>query len=309
MLELTFLGTAAAVPSRDRSMSCIAVKQGPQVTVFDCAEGSQRQIMVSSLSFMKIGAIFITHMHGDHILGLPGLLQTMGMSNRKDPLIVCGPVGFTASLGRLMDACEGEVEYELDVRDLRPGDTVRVGGATVTAFATEHGVVSLGYVYVEDDLPGKFDKAKAVELGIRPGPDFSRLQNGECVNGVRPEQIIGPSRRGARLVYTGDTIPMDSTAEAASGADVLIHESTYCGEDSELAAKNFHSTCVQAAEIATRAGAGALILTHISNRYDGTEHMLAQSREVFPNSFVAEDMATFSVTTSGVTQVSKGPHS
>ena len=143
MLDLVFLGTGAAVPSRDRAMSSVALKNGPSVVLFDCAEGTQRQLMLSPVSFMKVDAIFVTHMHGDHMLGLPGLLQTMGFAGRDRPLTVCGPAGFRRSLEMLLGACEGDVEYDLDVRELSSGERVKVSGATVTAFATEHGTSSL----------------------------------------------------------------------------------------------------------------------------------------------------------------------
>ena len=305
MLELTFLGTGAAVPSRDRAMSCVAVKHGPSVVLFDCAEGTQRQLMLSQLSFMKVSAIFVTHMHGDHMLGLPGLLQTMGFSGRDRPLTVCGPVGFARSYGMLLGACEGELEYPVEVLELSPGDSVRVPGATVTAFATQHGTASVGYVYREDPLPGRFDKARAVELGLKPGPDFAAIQRGESVRGVSPDQIVGPERPGLSVAYTGDTVRLDSIAEACSGVNVLIHESTYASEEGELAAKNLHSTCRDAAETAASAGAGCLILTHISNRYNETDGLLAQSRSVFPETYVAADMDRFEVSASGVRQVSE----
>jgi len=303
MLDLVFLGTGAAVPSRDRAMSSVALRNGPSAILFDCAEGTQRQLMLSPVSFMKIDAILVTHMHGDHMLGLPGLLQTMGFAGRDRPLTVCGPAGIRRSLEMLLGACEGEVEYELDVRELSPGESVKVPGATVTAFATEHGTPSLGYVYDEDPLPGRFDKEKALELGLMPGPDFAAIQRGESVRGIPPEAIVGPKRPGLRVAYTGDTVKLDSIADAVSGADVLIHESTYSAADGGLAKKNLHSTCVEAAETAVKASAKCLILTHISNRYNDTDELLAQSREVFPDTFVAEDMAHFEVCLSGVRQV------
>ena len=302
MIDLTFLGTGAGVPSRERAMSSVALRDGPNVILFDCAEGTQRQLMLSPLSFMKISAIFVTHMHGDHMLGLPGLLQTMGFSGRDRALTVCGPEGFSRSLEMLLGSCEGDVEYPLDVRELSPGDSVELSDATVTAFATEHGTKSLGYVYRENPLRGKFDKAKALGLGLRPGPDFAAIQKGEAVRGVTPDMIIGPERPGMSVAYTGDTVKLDSIAEACSGVDVLIHESTYDSGDEELAEKNRHSTCVQAAETAKAAGARYLILTHISNRYTTTDDMLAHSREVFPASYIAADMERYEVTSSELRQ-------
>ena len=303
MLELTFLGTAAAVPSRDRMMSCLAVKQGPSVTLFDCAEGTQRQLMVSRMSFMKVDTIFITHLHGDHILGLPGLLQTMGMTGRKNPLLVCGPEGIGRSVEMMMSACEGEIDYPLEVREVSPGDRVELGCASVTVFATEHGVPSVGYVYAENDRPGRLDKDKAVSMGLEPGPDFSKVVGGETVKGVRPEDVVGPRRKGMSIAYTGDTLPSDSIADACRGVDVLIHESTYCHDEAELSEKNLHSTCVQAAETAKKAGVRCLILTHISNRYDSTELMLSQASAVFPETHIAEDMDTYEISEDRIIQV------
>lgn len=303
MLDLVFLGTGAGVPSRDRAMSSVALKNGSSVILFDCAEGTQRQLMLSPVSFMKVDTIFVTHMHGDHMLGLPGLLQTMGFAGRDRPLTVCGPKGFRRSLDMLLGACEGDIEYELDVRELSSDETVKVPGATVTSFATEHGTLSLGYVYDQNPLPGRFDKAKALELGLQPGPDFAAIQRGETVRGVLPESIVGPERPGLRVAYTGDTVKLDSIADAVSGSDVLIHESTYSADDAALAEKNLHSTCMQAAETAVKASVKSLILTHISNRYNDTEVLLAQSKSIFPNTFAANDMDHFEVNLSGIRQV------
>lgn len=303
MLGLTFLGTAASVPSRDRTMSCIAVKQGKAVTLFDCAEGSQRQLMISRLSFMKVNSIFITHLHGDHVLGLPGLLQTMGMSGRTAPLDVCGPVGIRDALDSMMRACDGTLEYECNVHELSDGDTFRLESATVTAFATEHGVPSLGYLYAEDDGPGRFDRARAVELGIRPGPDFTRLQNGEIVRGVEPSMVIGPPRRGMRIVYTGDTLPGGRIIEMARDADVLIHESTYVPADAKLAKEHMHSTCMDAAETASECNVRFLFLTHISNRYDDASVLEQMARTVFENTIAAMDMDSFEISDKGLIRV------
>ena len=303
MLELTFLGTAAAVPSRDRTMSSVAIRNGPSVILFDCAEGTQRQLMLSPMSFMKVDAIFITHMHGDHMLGLPGLLQTMGMTGRKNGLLLCGPEGFSRSISMMMEACEGELEYELDIREVAPGDVVELNSARVEVFATEHGVPSVGYLYRENDRPGRLDRDKAVSLGLTPGPDFSRITSGETVKGVRPEEVVGPRRRGMCIAYTGDTLPLDSIAEACSGADILIHEATYCADESELAQKNLHSTCVEAAETARKANVRCLVLTHISNRYNTDDAMLSQSRSVFSETYVAKDMDTYEISEDRIRQV------
>ena len=303
MLEITFLGTGAGVPSKDRAMSAVSVRQGSQVTLFDCAEGTQRQLMMSKLSFMKIDQIFISHLHGDHMLGLPGLIQTMGMSGRKSPLDVYGPKGIRDAVLGMLNACEGVYEYELRITELDAGQRLEFSTHHVTTFSTVHGVPSLGYRYCENDAPGAFDKARAISLGIRPGPDFGRLQRGETVNGIRPEQVMEPVRKGLSVVYTGDTVPDESTVIGSRDADVIIHDSTYDGDEVERAAKHMHSTCLQAADIARRASARYLLLTHFSHRYEDCTVLQDHAREVFPNTFAVNDFDTFELTRSELRQV------
>ena len=298
MLEITFLGTGAGVPSKDRAMSAVAVRQGSQVTLFDCAEGTQRQLMMSRLSFMKIEQIFISHLHGDHMLGLPGLIQTMGMSGRKDPLDIYGPSGIREAILGMLNACEGVYEYDLRISEMEPGQVLEFGTHTVSAFGTVHGVPSLGFRYAEKDSPGAFNKAKAISLGISPGPDFGRLQRGEVVNGVRPEQVMEPPKKGLSVVYTGDTVPAGSVIVGSEGADVIIHDSTYDGGEEERAAKHMHSTCLQAAEVAKSASARYLLLTHFSHRYEDCTVLQDHAREVFPNTFAVNDFDMFEVTRS-----------
>ena len=300
MLELLFLGTGAAVPSREHSTSCIAVRSGSNIILLDCGEGSQRQIMVSPFSFMKIRAILITHMHGDHVFGLPGLLQTMGISGRKEPLTVYGPRGIAAGLSAMMSATEGETTYPVDVVELSGGETFQVGTMTVECYPTDHGMPSVGYVVREPDRPGKLDRDAALALGIRDGPDMAKLKNGETVNGVRPEQVLGPSARGQSVSYTGDTLPCQSVVEASRGVDVLVHEATYTESEADQARDHYHSTSMSAAEVARAAGVGCLMLTHISNRYDDRGVILEEARATFPNSFVAEDMDLYEITSQGV---------
>lgn len=299
MLEILFLGTGASLPSRERAPSCIAVRGGSEIILLDCGEGSQRQLMVSPFSFMKIGGIFITHMHGDHFFGLPGLLQTMGLSGRKAPLTVCGPTGFSAAAAAVLGACEGDIPYELTLRDISPGDALEFKDLTVEAFATEHGIPSLGYLVRAHDSRGHFDKSKALALGLEQA-DFAKLQAGETVNGVPPEAVMGPTRKGRIIAYSGDTLKCASLQEAVAGADVLIHEATYGESEAENARLYMHSTARQAAETARDAECSALIITHISNRYDDREVLRAEAREVFDNTFLAEDLALFTMGRDGL---------
>ena len=295
MLELLFLGTGASVPSRDRATSCIAVRGGSDIILMDCGEGSQRQLMISPFSFMKIRAVLITHLHGDHVFGLPGLLQTMSLSGRTEPLTVYGPKGLAKGLDMMMTATEGETIYPLEVVELEGGEEFRVRDMTVRSFRTEHGMPSVGFIVREKDKPGKLDRAKALSLGIKDGPDMARLKNGETVGDATPDMVVGPKTPGASIAYTGDTMPCDTVIEGCRGATALVHESTYMSTETGLAADHFHSTARQAAEVAMGAGVGMLLLTHVSNRYDDRSLVEEDARVIFPNSVVVDDMDWFEV--------------
>ena len=299
MLELLFLGTGASVPSRDKATSCIAVRSGSDIILMDCGEGSQRQLMVSPLSFMKIRVILITHLHGDHVFGLPGLLQTMSLSGRKDPLTVYGPEGIVRCVETFMSVTEGDTVYPLEVVEVSGGESFEVGNTTVSVYRTEHNIASVGYTVREKDRPGKLDKEKAASLGI-DGPDLSRLKNGEAVNGVLPEQVLGSPVKGVSVSYTGDTVPCESVIEGAKDVTVLIHESTYMSAQNDLASEHAHSSAAQAAEDAKSCGASHLILTHISNRYDDLEEVEREARSIFENSFAARDMMFLEIRADGI---------
>ena len=309
MFEILFAGTGASIPSRGRSLPCIAVKQGRSLTLFDCGEGSQRQLMVSKFSFMRVDRIFITHMHGDHILGLPGLLLTMGLSGRRDPVHLFGPVSIEHTIDSMLNACEGELEFELIVKEMEPGDTEIFNGFSVSAYRTEHNCPSLGYLYREDDRPGPFDKDKAMELGLSPGPDFSAIQRGETVRGVTPDMIIGERRKGLSMAYPGDTLICDSVSEAVKGVDVLIHEGTYIDKDSELAVAHFHSTIKSVAVMAKEAGVRQLMIVHISNRYDDDEEPVKEAETYFEGTILPKDQDIYMVCDGGVRLVSEDPTS
>lgn len=314
MTDILFLGTGASIPSKTRALPCVAVRHGSEMILFDCGEGAQRQFMISPFSFMKVSAIFVTHLHGDHILGLPGLLQTMGMSGRKNELIICGPKGTENAVRCLLKACDRsytdhdpdairDLEFPLKVVEMVHGDMIELRSCKVAAFDTDHGVRSLGFKFIENDLPGKFDKERALELGLRPGKEFSDIQNGMIVNGVDPSKIVGPPRPGCSMIYTGDTIPCASLDDAAMHADLIIHESTYSSKDSKLAVDNKHSTAEDAANLASRSGARMLVLTHISNRYDDLDPILDEARSIFKNTLLAQDMMMLSMTKKSIRSV------
>ena len=301
MLELLFLGTGASVPSRNKATSCIAVRNGSDIILMDCGEGSQRQIMISPFSFMKIRAILITHLHGDHVFGLPGLLQTMSLTGRKEPVTVYGPQGIKRCVETFMTVTEGETVYPLEIVEVSGGESFVVKEMTVSVYKTEHNIASVGYRINEKDRPGKLDREKALRLGIKDGPEMSRLKNGETVNGVRPEEVLGPVIHGASVSYTGDTMKTSSVSEASRNVSVLVHESTYMSSDSDLAAEHAHSTALQAAETAKECNASNLILTHVSQRYDSLKDVVAEARTVFSNTFAAEDMQLYEIRGNTVT--------
>lgn len=294
-MEILFLGTSAAVPSKSRSTSCVAVKEGRGIVLLDCGEGSQRRLMESPYSFMRVGAILVTHLHGDHVFGIPGLVQTMGLSERRDPLLICGPPGIRAFLEMTLSATEGELGYPTEILELSGGESLEVCGMTVTCFRTHHGMFSLGYVLRGPERPGRLDHARALALGVRDGPDMSRLKSGQAVGDVTPDMVLGPPTPGVAVAYTGDTRPSIETVDAVRGVDVLIHEATYLQSESGNAERHNHSTAAQAAAVAKEAGVGHLIMTHVSHRYDDRGALEAEARGVFPESYVADDLVLYEV--------------
>ena len=269
--------------------------------------------MISPMSFMKISGIFITHFHGDHLLGLPGLLQTMGMSGRKKEVIIGGPKGIIKSVKHLLAACERtyteknptdptkELEFPLKVVEM-DSTTVEFDGYRVESFRTEHGVTSIGFKFIENDRPGRFDKDKALSLGLEE-KDFSLIQEGKTVNGISPDVILGPKEPGRSIVYSGDTVPCEGLSKAAENSYVLIHESTYAEGESELARKYLHSTCIDAAKLASEANVKVLLLTHVSNRYDDAELLRKEASKIFENTMLAHDMEMLQLTKDGLRSV------
>jgi len=299
MFDILFLGTGASTPSRDHALPAVLVRHGQDMVLLDCGEGTQRQIMISPFSFMKIGAILITHLHGDHFYGLPGLVQTMGMMGRTEPLTIRGPEGISEAVERILAICPGDIGFELDVDEMPPGESISVGTLTVSSFRTEHGVVSQGYLIRSPDVRGKVDAEKAKELGIS-GKDFSLLEAGETVNGVTLADICAPTKKGKVLAYTGDTRPCDSVKEAVKGVDVLIHEATYMKSQAAHAKEFFHSTAAEAAETAKECGCGVLFLVHISNRYKERGDCLKEAAEIFPVTHLPNDLSLYRTTRNGV---------
>jgi ribonuclease Z len=268
-LDVLFLGTAGSSPSPRRGLPATLLRRGGERLLVDCGEGTQRQLM-RSVGLIELEEVFITHFHADHVLGLPGILKTFALRQRERPLTIHGPIGLRRLL-ELLGPVIGRLTFELVLVELAPNDELERDGYRIAAFATEHAAQGLGFALVEDPRPGEFDPLRARELGLTPGPDFGRLQRGEVVNGVRPDQVMGEPRRGRKVVVTGDTAPSDMTRLVAWEADLLVHEATFADEEADRAAETAHSTARQAGELAAAANVNMLALTHISPRYAGGE--------------------------------------
>jgi ribonuclease Z len=285
-LDVLFIGTAGSAPTARRSLPATIVRRGGDRLLFDCGEGTQRQLL-KSIGLVELEDVFITHFHADHWLGLPGMLKTFSLRGRERALTVHGPPGLRALFDSMRNVI-GKTTYPLTLVELEPGQELERDGYLIAPFAVQHRVTAYGYAVVEHERPGRFDETKARELGVTPGPDYGRLQRGEPVGDVKPEQVLGPARRGRKVVLTGDTAPCEMTRAVAHGADLLVHEATFIEEDAERAAETSHSTALAAARLAAEAEVKMLALTHISPRYSGGE-LRDEARSGFENAIVPRD--------------------
>jgi ribonuclease Z len=292
-MRLTFLGTAGSWPTKERSASAIALDLERELILLDCGEGTQRQFFQSSASFMRVRRIFITHFHGDHFLGLPGLIQSMCLNHRTEPLDVYGPPDAEEMVGRALQMGYFTLRFPVMVHALAPGSTVELDGYSVRSAPAEHPVPTLAYRIEEATKRGRFDAARARSLGIH-GRDFARLEAGESVHVahgvVHPSDVMGPPRPGRSVVYSGDTAPSEEVRKLASRATLLIHEATTAQELEREANEWGHSSARQAAELARAAEVGALFLTHFSARYKELEPLESEARVIFPGSLAARDL-------------------
>jgi ribonuclease Z len=289
-LEVSFLGTGASVPSARRSTAAVLVARGGDRLLFDCGEGTQRQ-MQRSLGLVQVDEIYLTHFHADHMLGLPGLLKTYDLHDREAPLRVFGPPGLK-ELFTVLGPLIGRLRYPLELGELRAGETVDHDEYVVEGYEAAHNVRAFGWALVEDERPGRFDPAAAKAAGVREGPDFARLQRGEEVEGsngtVSPDQVMGETRPGRVIVVTGDTAPSPATVAAAADAELLIHDASFAEEDAQRAAETGHSTLGQAAAVAAEAHVKMLALVHISARYH-VGKVLEEAREAFSDCVAPRD--------------------
>jgi ribonuclease Z len=293
LIRVVFLGTAASRPTVGRNVSSVLVQRLGELLLFDCGEGTQRQMMRFGTGF-GVNDIFFSHMHADHILGLPGLLRTMGLQGREEPMRLYCARGEKKIVSDAVYLGIERVPFEVTIDELEPGDTVARDGYDIVPFRTVHGRRSLGYALVEHQRLGRFDPDMARALGVPEGPLFGRLHRGESVEvdgrTIDASAVVGAPRPGRRVVYTGDTRPSKDTVQYARGADLLIHEATFADDEADRARETDHSTAREAAGVARDAGALRLILTHLSPRYGLEPGLLErEARTVFPATEIARD--------------------
>lgn len=295
-LSVVFLGTGGSVPSARRSTASVLVARGGDRLLFDCGEGTQRQLQ-RSLGLVQLDEIYLTHFHADHILGLPGLLKTYDLTDREAPLRIYGPSGLR-ELFQLLAPLIGRLGFPIELEELAPGDTVGHDDYEVQSFEAAHSVRASGYALVEDERPGRFDPAAAKAAGVPEGPAFAALQRGEEVEGsdgtVSPRQVMGASRPGRTVAITGDTAPSPATVAAAADADLLVHDASFAEEDAQRAAETGHSTVGQAAAVAAEAHVKLLALVHISSRYH-VGKVLDEARETFEPTVAPKDFDTIEI--------------
>ena len=298
-LDLVFLGTSASMPTSLRAPAALLVRRGGERLLFDCAEGTQRQLQRSSVGLPDIEDVFLTHFHADHVLGLPGMLKTFALRGREEVgLTVYGPPGLRDLFGRLKPLI-GRLPYRLTSVEVTPGEILERGEYAIETFAVDHGVAAVGYALVEHERPGRFDVAAADALGVPPGRERGILQGGEPLTlgdgrVITPDAVLGPGRAGRRVVLTGDTAPAASVVRVAHRAELLVHEATFGAAEAARAKETLHATAGEAAEVARLAGVKLLALTHVSTRYFGSE-LAEEARAVFPNTVVPRDFDVIEV--------------
>jgi len=291
-LDVVFLGTSGSTPTAQRGLSATLVRRGGDRLLFDCGEGTQRQLLRSDVGLVELEAVFLPHYHADLYLGLPGLLKTYALRGRDIPLTLYGPRGLRDLLGSLRRIF-GRLPFPLDAVELDAGERLERQGYGIETFPVEHGVAAFGYSLVEDDRPGRFDVDAAERLGVPDGPPRGLLQRGETVTlsdgtTVGPEHVLGPARKGRKVTLAGDTAPASSVVDAASGADLLVHEATFLVDERARAKETLHSTAGEAALVAREEGVRLLALVHVSTRYFGHQ-VVEEARQLFPDTVVPRD--------------------
>jgi ribonuclease Z len=300
-VKLTFLGTSSGRPTPRRNVSSVALARESEWLLFDCGEGTQMQLLRTDLRLSRLRYIFITHLHGDHVLGLPGLLGTINLSRHEQPIDVFGPPGIARYVRDVSRATHFHPIFPLEVTEVEAGIVLDTPAFTVEARRLNHRVVAFGYALQEKPRPGRFDLETARALGIPPGPLYGQLQRGEAVTladgrRIEPEEVVGPARPGPRFAYCTDTGPSENARQLASEADVLIHEATYTEDMADEAEARGHSTAAGAARVAQAANVKRLLITHFSPRHEDVTPLLVEARAIFPNTTAAYDLFELPVT-------------
>ncbi|EAE6381650.1 ribonuclease Z [Listeria monocytogenes] len=304
-MELVFLGTGAGVPSRGRNVTSIALSmlnERNAIWLFDCGEATQHQIMRSQIKLSKLEKIFITHLHGDHIFGLPGLLSSRSFQGGESDLTIYGPVGITEYVETSLRLSGTRLTYKIIFNEIEPGLIFEDKMFSITVDELDHGLRSFGYRIVEKDKPGALNADKLIDDGVEPGPIFQKIKKGETVtladgSVINGKDYIDEPQKGKIISIFGDTKATASELELALNADVLVHEATFEGDKEKLAGEYKHSTTLQAASLAKKANIKKLILTHISSRYDrdASKELLIEAQSVFENTEIAYDLAVFPI--------------
>jgi len=295
VLTVRFLGTSASRPTVERNVTSIAVHRGGETMLFDCGEGTQRQMMRYGVSF-NLGDIFFTHTHADHLLGVIGLVRTMALQGRTEPMRIYGPPKSERLINQALSLGSDKKHFPITVAEMTPNTPIQRDGYAIVPFPVEHAAsIALGLALVESERLGRFNPDLAREMGIPEGPTWGRIHKGEPITladgrVITPSMLVGPTRPGRKLVFTGDCRPSESTVAMANEADLLIHEATFARDEAERAIETGHSTAFDAATVAQRANVKQLLLTHVSARYTRDAQDLAtEARAVFPETRVAKD--------------------
>jgi ribonuclease Z len=299
-MRVITLGTSGAIPTLRRSLPAVAVQREGKIFLFDCGEGTQMQMMKAKLSISKLERIFISHLHGDHVVGLPGLLMSLAQVSRQRPIFIYGPTGIKDYVLANKKHLNFYCEYEIVLEEINAGKITEEGEYHFEAVTLDHNHLTLGYALIERERPGKFLLEKARDLGVEEGPLFGKLQRGEDVkleNGkvIHPQDVLEKPRRGRKIIYATDTRPCRKVADLSREADVLIHDGMFSPNEEKEARERGHSTVTQVAQMAKEAGVTKLILTHISSRYPNDRFLLKEAREIFPQAIIARDLMEIEV--------------
>jgi len=294
IIVVYFLGTGGNLPTKQRGLPSVVLKRKKEVFMFDCGEGTQLKFILSNIGLNKIMKIFISHLHGDHVFGLPGLLASFSFLGRTKTLSIYGPHGITDFLNCVLENIKMEITYKLEIKEIREGLVYENKEYLIRAIPAEHIIESYSFIFEEKMRPGKFNVEKAINLGIPRGPLWKKLQLGSKVKTkdgkiISPEDVLGPPRKGLKIVYSGDTRPTEILAKNSLNADLIIHDSTFSHQHLEKAILTGHSTCVEAAEIALKSNSKLLALFHISPRYPNPLILVKEAKKIFPNTILPSD--------------------